>query len=442
MKKVISFEQVNDRAAGIDIGSEKVFVSIDGETVENFGTYTCEYQRLIAYLHQHGIQWVGMEATGIYWISLYAMLEQGGIKVSLINPSETKQKKGRKTDVMDCRWIQKLFAAGLVKESFIPEGKMLEIRYLVRERLDIIEMGGTYVNKMQRCLELMNIKLTEVISQVHGASGMRMLKAIIAGERNPQTLLLLCDERIKQQKGEAVLKALEGNYNDTWLFMLAQNIALWEQHQQQMHTIDKRIELLLHEVVANKAAVAESVDSKAKPIRHHKPQIKNLHGMLVNLFGVNVSSISGINDYTLLRLIGETGTDMSRFPGKKNFVSWCSLSAGHHQSGKRSKWIKQAPCNKAGQIFKEVAQSLENSKYTAIGAFIRRLKAKRGAAIAYKAGARKVAEAYYNLLTKGEAYVEQGTKQYEEQLKQREMIVLRKLAKRHNVQIVENQHAA
>lgn len=441
MEKVISFEQVNDAAAGIDIGSEKIFVSPDGIMVENFGTYTSEYHRCINYLKERSIKRVAMEATGIYWISLYGLLEGAGIRVSLVNPRETKQKKGKKTDVRDCRWIQKLFSAGLLKESFIPEGKMLEIRYLVRERLDIIEMGSTYVNKMQRCLELMNIKLTEVISQIHGASGMRMLKAIIKGERDPQALLLLCDERIQKQKGTEVLKALEGNYNDTWLFMLEQNIRLWEQHQQQIKEIDKRTETLLEELTAGKS-IDVSVIGKAKPVRHHKPQIKDLHETLVKFFGVNVTSISGINSYTLLRLIGETGSDMSRFETKKHFTSWCGLSAGHHQSGKRSKWIKQAPCNKAGQIFKEVAQSLENSKYIAIGSFIRRLKARRGASVAYKAGARKVAEAYYNILTKGVAYVEQGIKQYEEQLKQREIGLLKKLAKKHQVQIVEKQQAA
>jgi transposase len=441
MEKVISFEQVNEAAAGIDIGSEKIFVSPDGIVVDNFGTYTSEYHRCISYLQERSIKRVAMEATGIYWISLYSMLEGAGIRVSLVNPKETKQKKGKKTDVRDCRWIQKLFSAGLLKESFIPEGKMLEIRYLVRERLDIIEMGSTYVNKMQRCLELMNIKLTEVISQIHGASGMRMLKAIIKGERDPQALLLLCDERIQKQKGTEVLKALEGNYNDTWLFMLEQNIRLWEQHQQQIKEIDKRTGTLLEELTAGKS-IDKSVIGKAKPVRHHKPQISNLHETLVKFFGVNVTSISGLNSYTLLRLIGETGADMSRFETKKHFISWCGLSAGHHQSGKRSKWIKQAPCNKAGQIFKEVAQSLENSKYIAIGSFIRRLKVRRGASVAYKAGARKVAEAYYNILTKGVAYVEQGIKQYEEQLKQRELGLLKKLAKKHQVQIVEKPQAA
>ena len=441
MRKQISFEEVNEAAAGIDIGSEKVYVSPDGTTVENFGTYTSEYRRCAAYLIQLGIKRVAMEATGIYWIGLYNLLSEQGIRVALVNPTETRQKKGKKTDVRDCRWIQKLFAAGLLKESFIPEGKMLEVRYLVRERLDIIDMGSTYVQKMQRCLELMNIKLTQVISQIHGASGMRMLKAIIAGERNAEALLGLCDERIQRKKGTLVLEALAGNYNDTWLFMLQKNMELWEQHQQQVLAIDKQIQAILESLTAG-IEVSEAIIGTEKAVRHHKPQIPHLHKMLAALFGINVTSVSGINSYTLLRLIGETGTDMSRFATVKHFTSWCGLSAGNHQSGKQSKWVKRAPCNKAGQIFKDVAQSLENSKHIAIGSFIRKLKARRGAGIAYKAGARKVAAAYYNILTRGVEYVEQGNAKYEAQIKQRELMLLKKLAKKHKVQIVENQQAA
>lgn len=435
-KSEIIFEQVNAGAAGIDIGSEKIFVSPDGQEVKNFGTCSSDYRDCINYLKQWGVERVAMEATGIYWISLYTMLEAEGIRVSLVNPKQTQQKRGDKTDVKDARRIQKLFAAGILKESFIPEGKMLEIRLLVRERLDIIDMGSTYVRKMQRSLELMNIKLTSVISQIHGASGIRMIEAIIGGQRDAQVLLLLCHERIKSKKSDEVLKALEGNYNETYLFMLKQNLDMWKQHQQQVHIIDQRIALLLTNLVQDKPEVKKDALGKAKAIRHHAPQIKNLHAMMVQLFGMNVSSISGINDYTLLRLIGETGVDMSRFPSLKQFTSWCSLSPGHHQSGKKSKWIKRAPCNKAGQIFKEVAQSLQNSKYTAIGAFIRKLKVRRGAAIAYKAGARKIAEAFYNTLTKGVEYVEQGTKKYEQQLKAKELSLLQKLAKKHELQVV------
>lgn len=293
---------------------------------------------------------------------------------------------------------------------------------------------------MQKSLELMNIKLKEVICQIHGASGIKMIRAILTGNRDKDYLLSLCDKKIVDKKGEAVLKALEGNYNETYLFMLEQNLYMWEKHQEHISTIDKRIGHLLQQLSKDKELLIK--DSKPKPIRHHAPKIEGLHQMLIRLYGVNVSSVSGINDYTLLRLLGETGVDMSKFPSHKHFVSWCGLSPKHHKSGKMNKRVKATRCNKTGQIFKEIAQALINSKYIAIGSFIRKIKARKDSAIAIKAGARKLAVAYYNTLTKGHEYVEQGTKKYEEQIAKREKAVLKKLAKKYNMQVVENQKAA
>ena len=440
MSKVTIFKTVHEHVAGIDIGAYKIFVSVDGTEVVSFDTFTSDYYRCAEYLQQKEIKTVAMEATGVYWIALYAMLESCGLSVCLVNPKETRQIKGRKTDVQDCRWIQKLFSAGILRSSFIPAGRYMEIRQLVRERLDMIEMGSTYVNKMQKCLELMNIKLKEVICQVHGVSGIKMVKAIIDGNRDKAYLLSLCDKRIIDKKGEAVIKALEGNYNETYLFMLRQNLQMWQHHQKQLKTIDSEIEKLLNELCEAKPVV--KLNSKPKLIRHHVPQIKNLHGMLIQLYGVNVSCISGINDYTLLRLVGETGTDMSRFPSKKHFTSWCGLAPKKNESGKSRKRVKKMPCNETGQIFKECAQALLNSKYVAIGSFMRKVKAKKDTPIAIKAGARKLAEAYFNALTKGIDYVEQGVSKYEEQIKQREKAALYKLAKKHNLQVVERQSVA
>lgn len=440
MQKETVFETVYENAAGIDIGAEKIFVSVDGIEVVSFDTFTSDYYKCVEYLQQRNISHVAMEATGIYWMALYAMLESCGLKVCLVNPKETKQVKGRKTDVKDCQWIQKLFSANILRQSFIPEQNYMEVRQLVRERIDIIEMGSTYVNKMQKCLELMNIKLKEVISQIHGASGIKMIKAILSGNRDKDYLLGLCDKRIVTKKGDLILKALEGNYNDTYLFMLEQNLLMWEKHQEQITIIDNRIGQLLAQLCEPKKQL--TIESKPKLIRHHAPKIEGLHGMLIRLYGVNLSSISGINDYTLLRLLGETGIDMNRFPTVKNFVSWCGLAPKHHKSGRMNKRVKATSCNKAGQLFKEIAQGLINSKYIAIGSFIRKLRAKKDAAIAIKAGARKLAIAYYNALTKGIDYVEQGTKKYEEQIKQRQKVALYKLAKKFNVEIIEKQTAA
>lgn len=440
MEKVTVFETLHENAAGIDIGAAQIFVSPDGLEVQNFDTYTADYYRCARYLKEKGVKNVAMEATGIYWMALYAVLESFGFYVCLVNPKETRQIKGRKTDVADCRWIQKLFAAGILRKSFIPSGRYMELRLLVRERLDIIDMGSTYVNKMQKCMELMNIKLKEVISQVHGVSGIKMIKAILSGSRDKMYLLSLCDKRIIENKGDNVLKALEGNYNETYLFMLEQNLSMWEEHQELIKVIDGKIEKLLAELCLDKPEV--KITSKAKRVRHHAPKVAGLHGKLVQLYGVNISSISGMNDYTILRLIGETGTGMERFPTVKHFVSWCGLSPKHHQSGSTNKRVKGTKCNKAGQIFKESAQSLINSKYIAIGSFMRKIRARRGSLIAIKAGARKLAEAFYNALTKGIDYVEQGVKKYEDQIKQREKAALYRLAKKHDLQLIDKQQAA
>ena len=429
----MTFATVHSRAAGIDIGSEKFFVSVDGSTVVSFQTFTQDYLQGVEYLKKSGVKSVAMEATGVYWIALYEILESNGLKVCLVNPKEVKQVKGRKTDVKDCQWIQKMFSAGLLRESYIPDGKLRELRMMVRERQDIIEMGSSYVNKMQRALELMNIKLKGVIDQIHGASGIKMIEAIISGEREPEKLLNLCYITIKQKKAEDVKKALEGNYNPTWIFMLEQNLKMWRGHEEHLLAIDKKIESLLIELTVDKQEVKST--SKPKPIRHHKPKIEGLHPKLLKLYGVNVSTLSGFTDYNLLQLVGETGYDLSKFPTAKHFVSWCQLSPRNSQSGKINRRIRIKNKSKAGQIFREAAQSLMNSKKIAVGSFMRRIRSKKGSAVAIKAGARKLAQSYYNLIVKGVEYVENGIETYEAKLKDRELRLLAKLADRHKIEL-------
>jgi transposase len=440
MSNLTTFQTVNPNSAGIDIGSAKIFVSTNGVDVISYGTFTQDFRQCISDMKGRGVERVAMEATGVYWINLYSMFEEAGIRVCLVNPKEVRQVKGRKTDVKDCQWIQKKFAAGLLTESYVPEGKLKELRYLVRERLDIIEMGATYVNKMQRGLELMNIKLTNVIAQIQGASGIKMIEAILSGERDREKLLMLCDARIRKNKSKEVLLALEGNYNDTYLFILAQNLGLWKLHQNKLDVIDQKIQGLLEELCNGKSPVQDI--SAPKPARHHHPKIEDLHSSLVQICGANPTSISGLNDYTLLRLIGETGTDMERFPTVKHFVSWCQLSPGQNQTGKRKRRAKAGHGQKAGQIFRESAQALINSKYVAIGVFVRRLRARKGPQIAIKAGGRKIAEAYYNLLRFGTEYVEAGQEKYEQILKEKELKTIIVLAKKHNFQLIDIVNAA
>lgn len=435
-KQVIEFEIVNLHGAGIDIGSREIYVSIDGILVVKFGTFTEDYHRCCNYLKEAGITSVAMEATGVYWMSLYEMLESFGIHVCLVHPREVQQVKGRKTDVKDSQWIQRLYSAGLLRESIVAEGLLKELRMLVRERGDLIEMGSSYVNKMQKYLELMNIKLRNVIAQIHGESGLKVIRAILNGERNEKHLLSLCHTSIRKNKAEEVKKALRGNYNSRYLLLLKENLRLWEEHQQSIREIEKQIEELLDEL--NKDHRDIVVDSPSRPSRHHHPQIKDLHTKMVQLFdGVDLSTISGINDSTMLRLLGEVGSDMSRFPTVKHFVSWLGLSPKNKQSGKMKRRVKSSKNNCAGVIFRQSAQSLSNSKHNAIGAFIRRLKGRKGAPVAIKAGARKLAVAFYNAITKGLDYVEIGAVRYKELLVQRERKTLLFLVKKHNLKLAE-----
>jgi transposase len=434
MANVINFEIINPNCAGIDIGAKNIFVSTDGKTVESYETFTGDYLRCVNDLQAKAVKRVAMEATGVYWMALYELLEKGGVSVCLVHPKYTKQLKGQKTDPKDSRWIQRVFAAGLLKESYVPSGLIKAIRLLTRERQDVIEMGSAYVNKMQKHLEQMNIKLKNVIAQIHGVSGIKMIEAIISGERDAKKILMLCDVRIIKDKKERVLKALEGNYNETNIYLLAQNLKMWKQHQEQIAEIDKKIEEVLIKLSSDKPEITPR--NVAKQIRHHKPKIKELNKLLLKIFGVDMNNIPGVNDYTLLRLLGETGIDMSRFPTEDHFASWCQLAPRWNQSGQSHRKVRMRNGSIAGQIFRESAQAMMNSKNIAIGAFIKRLIARKGAPIAIKAGARKIALVYYNLLTKGGEYVEKGVEKYQKQQQLRERRTLEKLAQKYNLKLI------
>jgi transposase len=437
-KEVVEFALVNGHCAGIDIGSRDIYVSVDGKEVVRFKTFTSDYSRCCAYLKERGIQSVAMEATGVYWISLYDMLEKSGLKVCLVHPREVQQVKGRKSDVKDSQWIQRLYSAGLLRESVVAQGALKELRMLVRERKDLIEMGSTYVNKMQKYLELMNIKLKNVLSQIHGDSGLKIIRAIISGERNVENLLHLCHKSIIEKKSEEVKKSLEGNYSSFYIALLSENLHLWEEHQLSISKIDKQISDLLDKLCDVKKDIA--VTTPASPARHHNPNIKDLHKKVVRLNnGVDLSLIAGINDSTMLRLQGEIGNDMSRFPTIKHFISWLGLSPKNKQSGRMKRRIKSRENNQAGLIFRQAAQSLMQSKHNAIGAFMRRLRGRKEAPIVIKAGARKIACAVYNALTRGLDYVEQGNEKYKEQMADRERKIFFKLAQKLNMKVVECQ---
>lgn len=431
-----SLSKLYPNSCGIDIGSEKVYVSIEDQPVRNFATFTASYKELSSYLKANSITHAAMEATGIYWITLYDILESDGFDVTLVNPADSKNLPGRKTDVQDCQWIQQLFSYGLLRKSFVPEDIVRKLRVYTRMREDKLQMASSHVQHMQKALVQMNIRLPEVLSQTHGASGMAMIKAIIEGERNAEVLLSYCTSSLIRRKGPDILLALEGNYKEEYLFELQQAYQGYMFYLDQVDKCDQQAETILKEY--NSRSDKDYKDNHPiKPIRHNKPQIKHLHDLLLGIHGANPTTLPGLTDYSLMKLTAELGNDITQWPTVKNFVSWLGLAPGKHQSGKMNKRSRKKAVTRAGQIFKQAAQSILLSKQPGLGSFARRIKTRRGSGIAIKATARKIAVLYYNMFSKGMDYVEQGVRIYEEKLHEQQVIFLQKKARELNLQLVE-----
>lgn len=429
LKKILEY------TAGIDIGSEKVFVALEGKAVRNFRTFTSSYKELCLYLKENQIKHVAMEATGIYWCTLYDILEQAGFDVCLVNPSDTKNFPGRKTDVQDCQWIQTLYSYGLLKKSFVPQDIVRKLRVYTRMREDKLQMGASHINHMQKALVQMNIRLPEVLSQTHGASGMAMITAILKGERDANILLSYCTSDLRKRKGSDILLALEGNYKEEYLFELQQAYDGYMFYLNQVKLCDIETEKIL-KAFNNQSNTNFTDNNKPKPIRHNKPEINNLHNMLLGIHGTNATVLPGLTDYSLMRLTAELGNDINQWPNVKAFVSWLGLAPGKNQSGKMNKRSKKRAITRGGQIFKQAAQSMLASSKLGIGVFAKKLKARRGAGIAIKATARKIAELYYNLTKHGLNYVETGIEFYEQKQKEQQLKYLTKKANELNLQLV------
>jgi len=427
-------EKMRMNAAGIDIGSEKVFVGLEGGKVRSYQTFTSDFKLLADFLDENGVRTVAMEATGVYWIVLHDILMERGIEVWLVDGRQTRQVPGRKTDVKDCSWIQQLHSYGLLNRCFVADGSLKELRSYQRLREDHLRSSTMHINHMQKALIEMNIRLPEVISQVHGKSGMAMIQAILSGERDKNALLALCHESIKKTKSEEVLKALEGYYTQAGLFSLRQAYNGYQFYQQQIAECDSQIQQVLDQINGG----TPTAGGKRKAIRHNRPDIENLGSHLLAIFGgKDASAMSGVTDYTWLQIYSEVGSDLSRWQTEKHFTSWLGLSPGQNHSGKKRKNARKGR-PKAGQIFRQIAQSLMNSKKIALGAFCRRLKARKGPAIAIKATARKIAAQYWRLMVKGASYTEQGVARYEEQILKQKHKYLHKLALELDMVMVPN----
>ena len=342
-------EKIRENAAGIDIGAKKVFVAIEGQEVRYFFTFTEDFEKLRDYLFEHKIETVAMEATGVYWNILYEILEEAGIDVWLVDGRQTKQVPGRKTDVKDCQWIQQLHSYGLLNRCFVAEADIKELRAYQRLREDHIRSASMHINHMQKALTEMNIRLTEVLSQIHGVSGIAIIEAILKGERNKETLLKMCDSRIIKNKKEDVLKSLNGRYTKHGLFALQQAFDSYIFYQHQIEQCDQMLSEVIKRI--GKGKPDRNQQGLRKPIRHNKPDIDNLGKYLLKIFdGKDATVLSGITDYSWMQLLSETGTDLSKWPSEKHYTSWLGLAPGQHTSGKMKKnkkeeWSSQSRAN-------------------------------------------------------------------------------------------------
>jgi hypothetical protein len=371
-------EKMHFHAAGIDIGSRKVFVGLENGPVRSFETFTSDLIALSEYLLAHQVSTVAMEATGVYWYVLYDILLDAGLDVWLVDGRQTRQLPGRKTDVKDCQWIQQLHSYGLLNRCYVSQGLLKELRSYQRLREDHLRSAAMHVQHMQKALIEMNLRLPEVLSQVHGASGMALITAILAGEREPHKLILLCHKSVREKKGEDLLKALEGHYSTQGLFALDQAYKGYRFYQDQIADCDRQIDSTLQKINKDKAPPAGTKGGKRKAIRHNKPNINGLGDHLLTIFGGrDATKLPGFTDYNWLQLYSEVGSDLTKWPSEKHFTSWLGLSPGQDRSGKKNK-SKSKGKPTVGQIFKQMAHGLLNSKYIGWGSFARRLRGRKG----------------------------------------------------------------
>lgn len=434
MKK--NLEIVHPFAAGIDIGSKNFYVDAGEENIRVFPTFTEDCNALRDYLLSQKITTVAMESTGVYWVILYSVLEESGIEVYLVNGRDVKNLPGRKSDVKDCQWLRQLHSYGLLRKSFIPQSDIRVVRSYLRLRQDHIRSVATQVHLMQKALTQMNIRLTDVLSDITGASGLRMLEAIVSGERNPEVLLSLCVNQLKDKKGDLILKSLQGHYREEHLFALRQALGTWHYYNNLINEIDEEVSKQLANMTKDKEDV--DVNNPRKPIRYNKPQIDDLHKPLLKLTeGKDPINIAGITDYSFLQIMSEVGTNMEAWATEKHFTSWLKLAPMRASSGKMSKRVTMKRHNNAGQLFRNIAQGILTSKHLALGAFGRRIRARRGSSVAIKSIARKIATYYYRVMTKGTEFVEIGIKNYEQYIEQQQLKHLNKLALKLNMRLVE-----
>lgn len=420
---------INRRAAGVDIGSRFHVVAVpadmDAEPVRSFQSFTGDLNRLADWLAGLGITTVAMESTGIYWVPVFEILEGRGLEVVLVNARDAKNVPGRKTDVNDAQWIQQLHTYGLLRASFRPGAAIVALRAYLRHRERMLEYAASHVQHMQKALMQMNLQLHHVVSDITGATGMRILRAIVGGERDAEVLVTFRDVRCKSSV-ETIREALTGNYQPEHVFALRQAIELYDAYQAKVQDCDAEIERCLRALPTDAAASAPP-PRRSRATQKNEPAFE-VRPVLHALLGVDLTQINGIGPYSALRIVAECGTDMSRWRTAKHFTSWLTLAPGSKISGGKVLSSRtRRSTNRAAVLLRLAATSVGRTD-TALGAFFRRLAVRAGKAKAVTATARKIAVLLYNTLRHGMAYVDPGADYYEERYRKRTIDNLRRRA--------------
>jgi transposase len=398
-------------AAGIDIGAREIFVAVhhdpDNQPVRRFGTFTEDLNHMADWLEQCGVTTVAMESTGVYWIPLYEILDRRGLKPCLVNARHMKNVPGRRTDWHECQWIQFLHSVGLLRAAFRPPDQVCAVRAILRHRQQLVEMAAQHVQHMHKALTQMNVQIQHVISDLTGTTGLAIIDAILAGERDPAVLARLRDPRI-QASQEVIEKSLLGNWRREHLFTLGQSLALYRLHLSQIVAAEQEIENLLRAFTPRVDPAQTPLPADGKKNRSSAQRRKkaghtttfDLRTEAYKLFGIDVTQIPGLQA-NVIPLFSEVGRDLSHWPTASHFVSWLALCPDNDISGGRVLWrgMRQTN-NRAGQIFRLAAQSLHRSQ-TVLGDYLRRLKNRlNDSAAAITATARKIATLFYTLVTR------------------------------------------
>lgn len=419
---------INRNAAGIDIGSASHFVAVpvdrDDQPVREFAAFTGDLYRMADWLQACGIETVAMESTGVYWIPVFQVLEERGFEVKLVDARQLKRVPGRKTDVADCQWLQQLHSFGLLAGAFRPDDQVCVLRSYMRQRAMLVSYAGQHVQHMQKALVQMNVQLQHVIEDITGTTGMRIIRAILDGERDPHRLAALRDHRCKNSV-TTIAKALQGDWREEHLFALQQAVELVEAYQVKIAACDEHIEAQLQSFEDRSGGQPLP---KGHPSRHDRHDLGfDATAELFRMTGVDLVSINGLESHTVLKVLSETGLDMSKWPTSKHFGSWLGLAPNNRVSGGKVLSRRTIPsANRAAAALRVAAQALHHSR-SALGAFLRRKAAQIGMPKAITATAYKLARIIYGMLTQGTAFVDQGQDYYERQYHDR---VLKNLTRR------------